>query len=293
MNQNNLLLIFGFALISVAMFFPIWWLTQALVRVPDENREDLDRPPLFYRMLYFMIHPISFYIKPFISEARREKISGKIRLAGLDYVFSAENVQAMMLVSSLMFGFFAMVCCFLLGETLLYTVPFLILGWLYPQLWITEKSKVRARFFLKNMPFFLDMITLSVEAGLNFNGALQQAVLKSPQGVVRQEFARVLREIKAGKNRMDALREVAERVDEPSLKGLISSIVQAEKMGMSMGPILRIQAEQRRVERFLLAEKKAMEAPVKMLFPLVAFIFPCTFIVIGFPVYVMMVEAFK
>ena len=87
------------------------------------------------------------------------------------------------------------------------------------------------------MPFFLDMITLSVEAGLNFNGALQQAVLKSPQGVVRQEFARVLREIKAGKNRMDALREVAERVDEPSLKGLISSIVQAEKMGMSMANI--------------------------------------------------------
>lgn len=293
MIQNHFLLMSGLALLLVAMFVPMWWLTQALLRVPDENREDLDRPPLFYRLFYFVIHPISFYIKPLISEKRREKISHPIRLAGLDYVFAAENVQAMMLVSSLVFGLLAIIGCFLLGESLFYAMPFFVFGWFYPKIWIAEKSKIRAQFFLKNMPFFLDMITLSVEAGLNFNGALQQAVLKSPQGVVRQEFARVLREIKAGKNRMDALREVAERVDEPSLKGLISSIVQAEKMGMSMGPILRIQAEQRRVERFLLAEKKAMEAPVKMLFPLVAFIFPCTFIVIGFPVYVMMVEAFK
>lgn len=293
MIQNHLLLMSGLALLLVAMFVPMWWLTQALLRVPDENREDLDQPPLFYRLFYFVIHPISFYIKPLISEKRREKISHTIRLAGLDYAFAAENVQAMMLVSSLVFGLLAIIGCFLLGESLFYAMPFFVFGWFYPKIWIAEKSKTRAQFFLKNMPFFLDMITLSVEAGLNFNGALQQAVLKSPQGVVRQEFARVLREIKAGKNRMDALREVAERVDEPSLKGLISSIVQAEKMGMSMGPILRIQAEQRRVERFLLAEKKAMEAPVKMLFPLVAFIFPCTFIVIGFPVYVMMVEAFK
>ena len=82
------------------------------------------------------------------------------------------------------------------------------------------------------------------------------------------------------------------RIEQPSVQNLVSAIIQAESMGMNLGPILRGQAEQRRVERFLRAEKLAMEAPVKMLFPLVAFIFPCTFIVIGFPLYIMMKDAF-
>ena len=95
-----------------------------------------------------------------------------------------------------------------------------------------------------------------------------------------------------GISRSEAIRKMGQRIDDLSIKSLTSSIVQAEKMGMNLGPILRAQAEQRRIERFLKAEKLAMEAPVKLLFPLVAFIFPCTFIVIGFPVYVMMKEAF-
>ena len=109
---------------------------------------------------------------------------------------------------------------------------------------------------------------------------------------VNAEFETVLRDIKTGISRSEAIRKMGERIDDLSIKSLTSSIVQAEKMGMNLGPILRAQAEQRRMERFLKAEKLAMEAPVKLLFPLVAFIFPCTFIVIGFPVYVMMKEAF-
>ena len=94
----------------------------------------------------------------------------------------------------------------------------------------------------------------------------------------------MLRDIRAGKARADSLRSMAERLAEPNITSFITAVIQAEKMGMNLGPVLRVQADQRRSERFLRAEKLAMEAPVKMLFPLIAFIFPCTFIVLFFPI---------
>ena len=101
---------------------------------------------------------------------------------------------------------------------------------------------------------------------------------------MREEFQRVLRDIRAGKPRATSLRDMAGRLNETSVTNFTIAVIQAESMGMSLGPILRAQADQRRIERFLRAEKLAMEAPVKMLFPLIAFIFPCTFIVLFFPI---------
>ena len=105
-----------------------------------------------------------------------------------------------------------------------------------------------------------------------------------PVGVMRNEFQRILRDMRAGKSRSDAMRDMALRVNDPSVTNFTNAVIQAERMGMSLGPVLRAQADQRRSERFLRAEKLAMEAPVKMLFPLLAFIFPCTFIVLFFPI---------
>ena len=123
-----------------------------------------------------------------------------------------------------------------------------------------------------------------MEAGLNLQGAMTQAVAKGPKGVLRDEFQRVLRDIRAGKARAESLRAMAQRMDEPAVANFTTAVIQAESMGMNLGPVLRAQADQRRSERFLRAEKLAMEAPVKLLFPLLAFIFPCTFIVLFFPI---------
>ena len=135
----------------------------------------------------------------------------------------------------------------------------------------------------------LDLVTLCVEAGLNLTGALQQAAAKGPAGPLREELHRVLRDVRAGKSRADALRGLAERVGEPAIANLVSTVIQAENMGMSLGPMLRAQGEQRRAERFARAEKAAMEAPVKMLLPLIACIFPCTFVIVFFPIAVRLV----
>jgi tight adherence protein C len=166
-----------------------------------------------------------------------------------------------------------------------------LFGFVYPGIWLRDTIQNRRRELLKSLPFFLDVVTLCVEAGLNFQGALHQAVLKGPKGVMREEFQRVLRDVRAGKPRAEALRALALRLNEPPVTNFVASVIQAERLGMNLGPVLRAQADQQRVDRFLRAEKLAMEAPVKMLFPLIAFIFPCTFIVLFFPIVVKFMEA--
>lgn len=134
----------------------------------------------------------------------------------------------------------------------------------------------------RDLPFYLDVITLSVESGTNLTGALTQAVSKAPESPLRHEFNRVLRDVRAGKTRAVALRELSDRAGNKSLSSVISGMIQAERSGASLGPVLRSQANQLRSARFAMAEKKAMEAPVRLLGPLVLFIFPTTFIVLGF-----------
>jgi tight adherence protein C len=125
---------------------------------------------------------------------------------------------------------------------------------------------------------------MCVEAGLNFQGALTQAMEKAPPGALRNEFAIVLRDMRSGLARADALRRMADRLDIGEITSFVSAIIQAEKMGASLANVLRVQAEQRRAERFQRAEKMAMEAPVKLVAPLIIFIFPVTFIILGFPI---------
>jgi tight adherence protein C len=125
---------------------------------------------------------------------------------------------------------------------------------------------------------------MGVEAGLNMAGAITQAVNKGPAGPLKNEFSLVLRDLRSGLTRTDALRRMDERIRVPQVSSFVSAVVQAEKLGASLGSTFRFQAEQRRVERFQLAEKMAMEAPVKLIFPLVAFIFPVTFVVLLFPI---------
>lgn len=276
------------ALFGVAFTLFMMWFLDIVTRVPNEEREYLDKPQGLFLILWLPIRLVAFYISPFISKEKNEQLVNQLKTSGMDYMLLPHHIVSAQLIFACFFGLLSWFLLSVIDYSATYALFGFAFGFIYPNMYLTDKIKKRTASFLKELPFFLDMITLCVESGLNFNGALQQAVLKGPKGVVRSELSRVLREIKAGKVRVEALRQIATRVDDTSVRNLIASIVQAENMGMSLGPILRIQSDQRRTERFLRAEKIAMEAPVKMLFPLVAFIFPCTFVVIGFPVYAMM-----
>lgn len=273
-----------------------WLVSRALAAVPEENREYKDPPPLGFLLVWWPIQWISHYIAPLLGSQMHRKLLTRLRQGGLDYsINSAQFIAARVVTATLL----AAVFCWVLGSLeavrkdsagfsvdayLEALAAGALAGWAYPAVWLRDRLSFRRRELLKTLPFYLDIVTLCVEAGLNMHGAMQQAVAKGPRGVLRDEFQRVLRDIRAGKSRADALRSMANRLNEPSITNFTTAVIQAESMGMNLGPVLRAQADQRRSERFLRAEKLAMEAPVKMLFPLIAFIFPCTFIVLFFPI---------
>jgi tight adherence protein C len=166
-----------------------------------------------------------------------------------------------------------------------YWVPaFMLLGWFYPWIWLNDKIKKRQHMITRALPYNLDLLTLSVEAGLDFAQAVGKVVDKGRQGPLVEEFRLVLKNIKLGKTREEALRGMGERCGLAPITSFVNALIQADKMGTSLGKILRIQSTQLRIERTHRAEKLANEAPVKMLFPLIACIFPTVFMVLFGPI---------
>ena len=153
------------------------------------------------------------------------------------------------------------------------------LGFFMPEIWLSRRIKKRQKAILLAVPDTLDLLTISVKAGLSFDGALTK-VIEKVHGSLSEEFRRALAEIRVGKVRREAVRDIVGRTDVPALSRFIGAIVQAEQLGVPIAKVLQIQSEQLRIERRQRAEEMAAKAPIKMLFPLVGCIFPSMFIVI-------------
>ncbi|MGZ6314649.1 MAG: type II secretion system F family protein, partial [Candidatus Limnocylindrales bacterium] len=165
------------------------------------------------------------------------------------------------------------------------------IGYMLPEFWLGRKIKARQKVILIMIPDTLDLLTISVRAGLGFDAALAKVVEKLP-GPLSDEFRRALAEVRVGKARRDALRDMVPRTDVAPLSAFIGAIVQAEQLGVSISKVLQIQSEQLRIERRQRAEEQAAKAPIKMLFPLVGCIFPSLFIVILGPAIISIVKTF-
>jgi tight adherence protein C len=152
-------------------------------------------------------------------------------------------------------------------------------GYMAPEFWLGGKAKKRSFQMVLQLPDALDLLTISVEAGLGFDAALAKVVEKM-EGPLVNEFRQALAEIRMGRSRRDALRDVVLRADSQPISNFIGAIVQAEQLGVPIAKVLQIQSQQLRVERRQRAEEMAAKAPVKMLFPMVGCIFPTIFIVI-------------
>ncbi|MFL5350470.1 MAG: type II secretion system F family protein [Hyalangium sp.] len=171
-----------------------------------------------------------------------------------------------------------------LGLNLAWALLGAAFGMFYPQIWVNDQVKKRHLLISRALPYNLDLLTLSVEAGLDFTGALAKVVEKGKAGPLKDELALVLKQLKMGKTREEALKAMIVRVDLPPLTTFVTALIQADKMGTSLGKVLRIQSTQMRIDRTQRAEKLAGEAPVKMLFPLIACIFPTVFMVLFGPI---------
>lgn len=153
------------------------------------------------------------------------------------------------------------------------------LGWMAPRMWLKAQVKARQKLIIKALPDALDLVTTCVEAGLGLDAALARVSEKS-SGPLAMELGRMLRDVAMGKLRKEALTEMAERCGVEELSSFINSVIQAEQLGVGIAQVLRVQSDQLRVKRRQRAEQAAHEAPIKMLFPLVLFIFPAFLMVI-------------
>jgi tight adherence protein C len=162
-------------------------------------------------------------------------------------------------------------------------------GYLAPEFWLGQKIRSRRQAILESLPDSIDLLTISVRAGLGFDAALTR-VAEEVAGPLSDEFRRALAEIRVGKERRDALRDIVARTQVPPVTSLIGAILQAERLGVPISRVLQVQSETLRVERRQRAEEMAAKAPIKILFPLVGCIFPSLFIVILGPALILIIR---
>jgi tight adherence protein C len=177
------------------------------------------------------------------------------------------------------------------GGVLFCSIALAGLGFIGPDFAVSAKARSRKDRIRAELPDALDLMAVSVEAGLGFDGALSK-LTEYMHGPLADEFALTLSEIRIGESRPDALKKLADRTGTPELSSFVRAIIQADQLGISLGRILRVQATDSRNKRQAAAEEKAMKAPIKMLFPTVLFIFPAMFLVILGPAFLNLSKIF-
>jgi tight adherence protein C len=177
------------------------------------------------------------------------------------------------------------------GGVLFAAIALAGIGFIAPDFVVSGKARSRKDRIRAELPDALDLMAVSVEAGMGFDGAISK-LTEHMDGPLADEFALTLGEIRIGESRQDALKKLSERTNTPELASFVRSIIQADQLGISLGRILRVQATDSRLKRQAAAEEKAMKAPIKMLFPTVLFIFPAMFLVILGPAFLNLSKIF-
>jgi tight adherence protein C len=224
-----------------------------------------------------------------------ETVSNKLLRAGLNRRVSPTGYLASKAILCF-FGFvggqvFASLGGALASKALLLGIVFAIVGFMLPDVVVTFKTRGRKEIVRAELPDALDLLAVSVEAGLGFDGAISK-LTEHMDGPLADEFALTLGEMRIGESRQNALTKMMKRVEIPEVSAFVRAIIQADQLGISLGRILKVQAADTRARRQLAAEERAMKAPIKMLFPTVIFIFPAMFIVILGPAFMNLSELF-
>lgn len=262
-----------------AVMLLIYAAGRLLADMPQEDRRFRERLPWLMQLVWPLVRLHAWWLARLLPGKWMDGMTRRLRVAALDRVVDAAQFAALKLSAGVA-GLMVFLPAGHGGLALLGAAA----GFLMPDAWLRAHGRRRQRQILRELPFVLDTITLCVEAGLNLTMAVAQSCDKCPPGPLASELSRFLGDLRAGRPRTAALQQLAERVDLPAVNSFTSAILHAESSGAPLGRVLRQQADQQRAARFLRAEKLALEAPVKMLVPLIFFIFPNTFIVIAFPV---------
>lgn len=247
-----------------------------------------DPTPWWLRTLLWLVAPAAKRIAPRIPATWLQALQARLRRAGVPADGTTEAAAWLLLPALLAMVVIAaglVVQPGAPGAAALLPITALVAA-LTPWLWLRAASRRRELAVLRELPFHLDMLALALESGATLSLALKASLPRAPAGPLRDGLATLLREMQAGRLRVDAIEALQRATDYPAVAPFTAALLRAERSGAGLAQALRVQAEQRRHERFHRAESLAMQAPVRMLGPLVLCIFPGTFLVLAFVVYV-------
>jgi len=283
--------ILGIASHSSAYEAPHERITRALGRMEAPVEASL---PFAQRVLKPLFNRVAALFSRMTPKDKSSPTTKKLVAAGLAGQWDSNEWKALQFGLGIISGTIVFVLLSLGSPAYLKSLGFALIGVLFgcvaTDSWLKAKIRSRQTEIQDTLPDVLDLLTVSVEAGLGFDAALLK-VCEKQRGVLGQEFLRVLHEIKMGRPRREALRDMGKRFEVDELRSFISSLVQADQLGISIGGVLRNQAGQMRQKRRQRSEEKAQKAPIKMMIPLVFFIFPSIFIVTLGPVILSLIES--
>jgi tight adherence protein C len=298
------ILIAGGAALAVVMIFlglagnspvdPVQARLTQLGSVQAKNLEELElQQPFIERTLRPLATRLSGFVARVTSQSFTERTEKRLALAGYPGNLRVGDWLGIKAIVALIGSGLLFLVFGILGGNLLMGLALapvgLLFGYTVPEFWLGGRVKKRQKLILLQIPDALDLLTISVRAGLGFDGALGKVVEKL-KGPLTDEFRRALAEIRVGKTRRESLRDIVPRTEVGALTNFIGAIIQAEQLGVSISKVLQVQSEQLRIERRQRAEEMAAKAPIKMLFPLVGCIFPSLFIVILGPAIILIVQ---
>jgi len=246
--------------------------------------EEIELSQRFYeRIILPFFNSIGRFASRFTPQATLESTRQKLEMAGNPMRMDPAFFLAMRFVVAFVFSGIFIVAYLISGREilkgLLIMVLFLLVGFFFPQLWLEGRIKKRQRDIFKAMPDALDLLTICVEAGLGFDAAMAKVHEKWDNDLAL-EFGRVIQEIRLGKLRREALRDMSDRLGVNEMTSFVAAVIQSEQLGVSMAKVLRIQSDQMRIRRRQMAEEEAHRAPVKMVFPIGLLIFPSILIIL-------------
>lgn len=292
-------IILGLTMISATLtaFSAISWLRRdqlAIIDRLDKYTKELERErtphelnePLPSRLKSIFGGITRVFTGKFVRRETRDIYEEKLMAAGYPMGLSVDGFLAIKYII-----FFLTLIMGIISRSFLIFIALGAFGLLLPNFFLKSSEKKRKMLILKSLPDVLDLLSVSVEAGLGFDQAIQKVTEKT-RGPLSEEFEKTLQEINMGKQRREALRDMANRVDVDDVTVFLSSIIQADQLGVSITNVLRMQSQQGRTNRRLRAEEKAQKTPIKMLVPLVLFVFPSLLIVLLGPAILQVLDIF-
>ncbi len=257
--------------------------------------EEIELSQSFYeRIILPLFNRVGEFASKFTPQATLESARRKLEMAGNPMQMDPAFFLALRFIIAILFGGLILSLFVLGGRNIAQgmglSALFTLIGFIFPDMWLSGRMRGRQKMIFRAMPDALDLLTICVEAGLGFDAAMSR-VHEKWENDLGLELGRVIQEIRLGKLRRDALRDMSDRLGVPEMTSFVAAVIQSEQLGVSMAKVLRIQSDQMRVRRRQMAEEEAHRAPIKMVFPIALLIFPSIMLILLGPAAMLLVTS--